>query len=107
MVSTPAGTVLIAARAAERRVVERLRQLGATSPDSAQQLPGLSPIESRRLARLVRLGVAGEISPGMYYLNVEAMREREAARQPVRVFLLGLLFIALLLLGLFLSTHAF
>jgi hypothetical protein len=101
------GTVAVAAHAAERRVIERLQQLGATSPDTAQTLPGLSPLESRRLARLVRRRVAVEISPGIYYLDPQALREYQAARGPLRLIAFALLVGALVVLGLLLFTHAF
>jgi len=104
----PAGsTIAVAARVAERRVIARLREIGATSREAARPLPGLSLLEQRRLARLVRLGVAGEVSPGVYYLDLDALAAREAVRGRVRVFAFTLLVVALIALGLILFTHAF
>jgi len=107
MIAPTGSTVAVAARAAERRVIERLRGLGAVSRESAQPLSGLSPMESRRLARMVRLGVAGEVSPGVYYLDPEALEAREAVHSRVRVFAFMLLVVVLIALGLVLFTHAF
>jgi hypothetical protein len=107
MIPPTASTVAVAARMAERRVIERLRALGAVSRESAKPVSGLSPLESRRLAHLVRLGVAGEVSPGVYYLDLEALETREVVRARVRVFAFTLLVIVLIALGLVLFTHAF
>jgi len=101
------GTVAVAARAAEHRVIERLHELGATSPEKAQMLSGLSSLESRGLARLLRRGVIGEVTPGRYHVDPEALSRYEATGRPLRIIGFTLLVIALIVVGLLLFTHAF
>ena len=55
--------------AARRRVVRRLEQLGAVSPETATPLPGLHGLERGRLRRLVELGVIHEPAPEHYWLD--------------------------------------
>ena len=55
--------------AARRRLVRRLEQLGAVSPETASPLPALGGLERGRLRRLIELGAIHEASPERYWLD--------------------------------------
>ena len=67
--STSTGMIFGLNRRTVRRLVHRLRRAGATTPDQACRLDGLSWLQARRLRRLLAAGAVREASPGMYYLN--------------------------------------
>jgi hypothetical protein len=67
--------------AAERRLVRRLHELGATSADRAQPLPDLSGLEKRRLGRLVRAGAVREPEAGKYYMDAAGLEAYANARR--------------------------
>lgn len=52
-----------------RRLVRRLKSLGAVSPATACALPGLSARDRRSLSRLQRIGAAREREPGVFHLD--------------------------------------
>ncbi len=53
----------------------------AMSVQNAQQLDGLSWMQSRRLARLLNKGVIQEPQPGRYYLSAPALADHINARR--------------------------
>lgn len=73
-----------AARRAERRIIDHLREAGATSPASACPLPDLPRrIQRRRLDRLVATGSVVSSGQGLSYLDESAYhsyRRRRYAR---------------------------
>jgi hypothetical protein len=78
-----AAIVAAAGRRAERRLVERLRQAGATSAKAAASLPSseLSRLESSRLARLQTRGAIVEPQPGRFYLDEPQYEAYRRGRQ--------------------------
>lgn len=74
-----------------RRPIEMLRRRGATSPDTAQPLDGISASDRRRLERLIAQGLIREASPGRYYFDVAEQRARFARRVPWLIALVVLL----------------
>jgi hypothetical protein len=86
MTAVPAGVI------AERRVIDRLMQANAVSPEYAASLDGLRRLQARRLARLIEEGVVREPQPGRYYLEIPALAGHlNARRQRVKVALLLLM----------------
>ncbi len=78
-----ASTVAIAITAAERRLVRRMRNAGARSAGTAQPLPELRRLESRRLEHLREAGAIQEAAPGMYYVDDEAYGAYRGDRRAV------------------------
>lgn len=71
-----------------RRLIRRLRQLGAVTLDSARPLDGLSAGERRALARLRRIGIAREREPGSFHLDETAWwRHRLRIRKTVLILM--------------------
>lgn len=75
------AAVAVALTRAERRVVERLIHLGATSPERARPLPELRMLESTRLRRLERANVVAEASPGKYWVDEAAYAQLRSGRR--------------------------
>ncbi len=73
MIQTGAPTMAFAVAAAERRLLHRLHELGATSVERAQTLGDLSGLEKRRLGRLVRAGAIRETEPGRYFVDAAGL----------------------------------
>jgi len=65
----PAGLI------AERRLIQRLLRANAVTPDGAQPLADLRPVDSSRLSRLVGDGVVRQAPPNRYYLDAPALGE--------------------------------
>lgn len=88
--SASTGAIVVAlARRAERRIVEQLREAGATSPAKTEPLFGLRWTEKRRLRRLLAAGAIREASPGAYYLNEAALTLYRQRRRRRGLFALG------------------
>lgn len=92
------SAVTVAITAAERRLVRRLRALGAHSAATAQPLPELRLLESRRLEQLKDAGAIQESAPGRYFVDDEAYAAYRGDRSAVVLALIvaalgaGLLF---------------
>ena len=69
------SAIMIALKRAERRLLERLRAAGATSPERAQPLPDLRMLQGRRLERLLDAGAVVEAAPGRFWVNEYAYSE--------------------------------
>lgn len=82
--------------AADRRVVERFRQAGALSRETAKQLAGLRGLQQRRLTHLLKSGVVRNIGSQTYYLDENAWVDYRANQR--RVAWLVALAIAVVLL---------
>ncbi len=91
--------VAAASRRAERRIVERLQESGATSFAKAQLLSGLRRMERQRLRRMLAAGAIREASPGTYYLDESALGAYRQHRRGRVLVVLGAVLLALL--GLF------
>src|SRR5919202_2737631 len=68
-------------RHAERRLVARLRDEGATAPERAVELTTANPIVRLRLRRLVRHSAVRAVAPGRYYLDEGVYAVYRAARR--------------------------
>ncbi|HZN53867.1 MAG TPA: hypothetical protein VFB67_00970 [Candidatus Polarisedimenticolaceae bacterium] len=81
--------------AARRRVVRRLEQAGAVSPETAMPLAGLRGLERGRLRHLVTMGVIHEAAPERYWLD--EIRYAEYANHLRRMAILAVIavFVAL------------
>ena len=76
------GTVVIVAgKAAQRRIVQAFRLAGATRPDAARSLAELRLTGDRWVERLERDEVIRMTSPGMYYLDEAVLDEYEQLRR--------------------------
>ncbi len=101
MSASTGAIVMAAARRAERRIVERLRETSATSNATAQPLFDLRWIEERRLRRLIAAGAIREAARGAYYLDETALDSYlHRRRKRVLVILGGVFFAVLGLFGL-------
>lgn len=96
------GAIVAAAiRRAERHVVERLRESGATSSAKARPLSELRRMEGQRLRRMLAAGAIREASPGAYYLDEAALGAYRQQRRGRVLVVLGAVLLAVLgLLGL-------
>lgn len=94
--------ILIAA--GMQRPLRRLRELGATSPETARPVADFSAREQRALRTWMARGVVHETSPGMVWYDAEANARHQARGAKVA----GTLAIVLLLVavGLFLYTRS-
>ena len=81
--------VTVAITAAERRLVRRLRALGAHSATTAQPLPELWSLESRRLEHLKDAGAIREPAPGRYFVDDEAYEAYRGDRRAVAMALIA------------------
>lgn len=75
--------------AANHRLIRRLREAGAISPDTAAELAPRSSVEKRRLKDLERRGVIRPAGADRFYLDEAELAEWRADRQ--RRVWLGLL----------------
>lgn len=89
---------------AEHRVARRLRDGGATAPETARPLALPRPIDTRALYRLVAAGAVREIESGRYYLDdagYAAMRETRFRRILLATGGVLVVFAILVLIGAF------
>jgi hypothetical protein len=104
MTPSPVPSIIAAqVAAAERRIVTRFRDAGATDAAHAIASPAERHFETKRLAQLVKQGAVVESAPGMYYLDEPAYARHASARR--RSVLIGLS-IALVLLAVLLAVAA-
>ncbi len=75
------SAILIALKRAERRLLERLRTSGATSPERAQPLPDRRMLEGGRLERLLDAGAVVEAAPGRFWVNDAAYADQRDDRK--------------------------
>ncbi len=97
----------IAAQAQQRKLVQRLHDEGATSPERAQPL---SKKDARLLKTVVREGVVVEASPGAFYVDparyawwTDPQRGKETAKQVLLVFGTLILLLGALIAGIALT----
>ncbi len=101
MSASTGAIVAAAARRAERRIVEQLRNANATSIVNAKPLFDLRLLEERRLQRLIAAGAIREAAPGAYYLDETTLDSYlHKRRKRVLVVLSGMLLAVLALFGL-------
>lgn len=84
-----ATIVPIAIRRAEQRMIERLRDSGATSYATAQPLSDSRLIEERRLRRLLAAGAIREAESGEYFLDETALENYSQRRRKRILFIAG------------------
>lgn len=90
--------------AADARFLEALERGGATSASSAVPLTARTPLETFRLARLIRVGRIHEAPPNGYFYDFEAAAEaRRAAR--VGQMMAGLMLLVFAAMAFFLFRH--
>ena len=79
------GTTAVAGAigAAERRLVRRLHDGGARTPETAQPLPALRHLQARRLDHLKDVGAIVEAAPGRFYVDDEAYAAYRGDRRAV------------------------
>lgn len=82
------AAVAAAARQAERRMVEHLREAGAVGPASACPLPDQRWIGTRVLRGLIAAGAVREADPG-YYLDEASYSAHQARRNGHAVIILA------------------
>lgn len=84
------AVIAAAALAADRRLIRRLRDAGATSPATATDLQPTRGFDKRRIARLERRGVIVRACTSRFYLDETAHAAWEAERRLRALILLGL-----------------
>lgn len=89
------AVIAAAAMAANHRLIRRLREAGAVSPDTAAELAPRSPVEKRRLKDLERRGVIRRAGADRFYLDETELAEWNADRQR-RVWLVLLIAMVIL-----------
>src|SRR5262245_448440 len=94
-------TMVAAALAAEKKVVRRLRNQGAVSPERARELGDLTGLRRRRLTHLVRNGVVREAGPQSYDLDENAWAEHRATQRRRALFVFAIFLAAVLVIWLF------
>ena len=73
MIQTGVPPIAIAVAAAERRLLRRLHESGASSRGPGPAAANLSGLEKRRLGRLLRAGAVRELDPGKYFVDAAAL----------------------------------
>ncbi len=81
MIQTGFPPIAFGVAAAERRLLRRLHEVGATSAARAHSLERLSGLEKRRLGRLVRAGAVREPEPGKYFVDAAGLESYVNARR--------------------------
>lgn len=80
---------------ARRRLIRRLEQAGAISPETACALPELRGLERGRLRRLVELGSIHEAGPERYWLDEERYADYVNHHRRIAILVVIAVFIAL------------
>ena len=83
--------------AAERRVVKRLRNAGATNPNTAVPLSDLRHMEMRRLGHLMNHDIVHRIEPDRYYLNESAWEDHVSRQRRIGLAILFVLLVVMVL----------
>ncbi len=89
------AVIAAAALAADRRLIRRLRDAGATSPATATDLQATRGLDKRRIARLERRGVLVRAGANRFYLDETAHAAWEAKRRLLALIVLALAFAVL------------
>jgi len=87
--SMPAAAVMTA----ERRVVKRLRNAGATNPNTAVPLGDLRHLQRRRLQHLMKHDIVHKIEPDRYYLNESAWEDHVSRQRRIGLAILFVLLV--------------
>ena len=104
MTPSPVPSIIAAqVAAAERRILARFRDAGATDAAHAIASPAERKFEEKRLAHLVKRGAIIESAPGMYYLDEPAYARHASARRRSALMVLS---IALVVLAVLLAVAA-
>jgi len=89
------AVIAAAALAADRRLIRRLRDAGATRPATATDLQATRGLDKRRIARLERRGVLVRAGANRFYLDETAHAAWEAKRRLLALIVLALAFAVL------------
>jgi len=81
--------------AARRRLIRRLEQQGAVSPETAAPLPGLHGLERGRLRRLLALGAIHEARPDHYWLDEDRYEAYANHHRRITILVVIAVFVAL------------
>ena len=79
--------------AASYRPLQRMRALGATSPEKARPISDIPANEQRYLRSWIARGVVRESSPGLYWYDGQAQAAHQRRQLP---WIVGLLVVLLL-----------
>jgi hypothetical protein len=90
--------------AAERRVVRRLKEAGASNPHTASPLPDLPLLQRTRLRHLLKHHIVLEVGPGRFYLDEPAWDDH-VSRQRRLGFAIVFVFFVILVILLAASRH--
>ena len=98
IVASVVGIVVSVVMAVEQRLIARLRREGATSPETAIELPGLRPVARWRMDRLRSQGAAAVDAEGRWRLEERGYHELQRQRRVRAVVLVAIALAAVVLL---------
>jgi hypothetical protein len=102
--ATTAAIVAILVLAQFKKLINRFRNSGATSPKTAKTLEDLNIYPRRMFRRLLNRGVINEAGSGRYYLNEGNLEEYKQVRRIRMIIIFGIL-ILLFLMGIFVFKY--
>jgi hypothetical protein len=83
--------------AAERRVVKRLRNAGATNPNTAVPLGDLRRMEAKRLRHLMHHDIVHKIEPDRYYLDDSAWEDHRSRQRRIGLAIVFVLLVVMVI----------
>ena len=92
-----AGMPVAHMMAAERRVIKRLRNAGATNPHTAVPLVDLRRLEEKRLRHLMRHDIVHKIEPDRFYLNESAWEDHVSRQRRIGLAIVFVLLVVMVL----------
>lgn len=106
MTNASGGAVIALARQAERRLVETLRDAGATSADTAIAIDARRLIGVQALKRLQRAGAIVSAGHGRFWLDETALAGVKATRRGKSAWIVGVILLLAVVAGALLAVRA-
>ena len=106
MTNAAGGAVVALARQAERKLVETLRQAGATSAETALAVDARRIVGVNALKRLQARGVIVPAGEGRYWLDEAALAGLKASRSGASLWIVLIILLAAVVAGGLLAVHA-
>lgn len=106
MTNASGGAVIALARQAERRLVETLRDAGATSVDAAISIDARRLVGVQALKRLQARGVIFAAGHGRFWLDETALTGLKATRSSKSAWIVGVMLVLAVVAGALLAVRA-